>query len=62
MFMLLTRWTGDSSTKDDMIIMENLIPRGFVVLQHGDPKEQNKELEHIFITIGEHIIIGPLAK
>jgi hypothetical protein len=34
-----------------MIIMENLIPRGFVVLQHGDPKEQNKDLILIFIQI-----------
>ena len=40
----LFRWTGDSSTKDDMIIMENLIPRGFLVLQHGDPKERRQAM------------------
>jgi hypothetical protein len=30
--------------------MENLIPRGFAVLQHGDPKEGNMEKEFNRIT------------
>ena len=31
-------WSGDEAgqTKEDMIIMENLIPRGFVFITHGD--------------------------
>ena len=38
MIYILYRWTGEGSSKDDMIIMENLVPQGFVPLKQGDPK------------------------
>ena len=36
-----THWSGEETgcglqNKEDMIIMENLIPRGFVFISHGD--------------------------
>ncbi|XP_023334969.1 uncharacterized protein LOC111706347 isoform X3 [Eurytemora carolleeae] len=45
-----SRWTGEGSSKDDMIIMENLVPQGFVPLKQGDPK---MNVEHAELTIRE---------
>ena len=37
------RWTaGEGSTKDDMIIMENLVPQGFV------PLKQEKKVSSLY--------------
>ena len=44
------RWSADSQVKDDMIVMENLIPKGFVFIAHGD-MEINKL--HVNLAIRE---------
>ena len=45
-----TKWSADSQVKDDMIIMENLIPKGFVFIENGD-LEINKL--HVNLAIRE---------
>jgi len=55
MIYILYRWTGEGSSKDDMIIMENLVPQGFVPLKQGDPKvhfrfKKKNYFFHVFLT------------
>ena len=46
-----TRWSPEHSVKDDMIIMENLMPRGFAVLEQGRVGEQQEA--HVELAVRE---------
>ena len=46
-----TRCEGRDSSKEDMIIMENLEERGFVFITNGDDEDLNKA--HVEIVIRE---------
>lgn len=49
-----TRWSLENNVKDDMIIMENLIPKGFVFIDQGWVGEGGEQQEaHVDLTVKE---------